>query len=233
MKSSCFTISRIRPNSISLERYDTDPVFASKGRIERLSFNFFLILAFFRLKRCDNVHGDIINIPPLLTFITTNERVKLCIKDVMSKDVITIGKDENLVQLIAKFRKYNYHTLPVIDESKKILGVISSEDIMNVCLPHNPVLGNLLKSTHLYDTEEEDILEMDLPEGLGTTVKVSDIMDVNVVTIEDSETIAGARKQMKLLNVQRVPVTRNKELVGFITLFDIIIALFKERNIIK
>ena len=154
------------------------------------------------------------------------------IKDVMSKDVITIGKDENLVQLIAKFRKYNYHTLPVIDESKKILGVISSEDIMKVCLPHNPVLGNLLKSTHLYDTEEEDILEMDLPEELGTTVKVSDIMDVNVVTIEDTETIADARKQMKLHNIQRVPVTRNRELVGFITLFDIIIALFKERNII-
>ena len=150
----------------------------------------------------------------------------------MNRDVITIGKDENLVQLIAKFRKYNYHTLPVIDENKKILGVISSEDIMKVCLPHNPVLGNLLKSTHLYDTEEEDILEVYLPEELGTTVKVSDIMDVNVVTIEDSETIADARKQMKLHNIQRVPVTRNRELVGFITLFDIIIALFKERNII-
>ena len=72
------------------------------------------------------------------------------IKDVMSKEVITIGEEENLVQLIAKFRKYNYHTLPVIDESKKILGVISSEDIMKVCLPHNPVLGNLLKSTQFY-----------------------------------------------------------------------------------
>jgi CBS domain-containing protein len=155
------------------------------------------------------------------------------IKDVMSKEVITIGEDENLVQLIAKFRKYNFHTLPVIDENKKILGVISSEDIMKVCLPHNPVLGNLLKSTHLYDTEEEDILEMDLPEELGTTVKVSDIMNNNVVTIEDSKTIADVRKQMKLHNIQRVPVTRNKELVGFITLFDIIIALFKERNIIK
>ncbi len=156
----------------------------------------------------------------------------MLIKDVMSKEVITIGEEENLVQLIAKFRKYNYHTLPVIDESKKILGVISSEDIMKVCLPHNPVLGNLLKSTHLYDTEEEDILEIDLPAELGTTVKVSDIMNVNVVTIEDSETIAEVRKQMKLHNIKRVPVTRNQELVGFITLFDIIIALFKERNII-
>ncbi len=68
---------------------------------------------------------------------------------------------------------------------------------------------------------------------MGTTVKVSDIMNVNVVTIEDSETIADVRKQMKLHNVQRIPVTKDNVLVGFITLFDIIIALFKERNIIK
>ena len=154
------------------------------------------------------------------------------VKNVMSVEVIAIGENENLIRLIAKFRKYNFHTLPVIDEKRKVLGIINAEDIMKVFLPHNPALDKLLKSTHLYDTEEEDILEMDLPEELGTTVKVSDIMNVNVVTIEDSETIADVRKQMKLHNVQRVPVTRNKELVGFITLFDIIIALFKERNII-
>ncbi len=153
-------------------------------------------------------------------------------KDVMSKVVITVLENENLTQLIAKFRKYNYHTLPVIDNDKKVSGLVSSEDIMKVYLPHNPVLDNLLKSTHLYNAEEEDILEKDLPENLGTTVKVSDIMNVNVVTIEDSETIAEVRKQMKLHNIKRIPVTRNQKLVGFITLFDIIIALFKERNII-
>ncbi len=87
---------------------------------------------------------------------------------------------------------------------------------MKVCLPHNPVLEKLLRSTHLYNTEEDDILEMDLPEELGTTVKVSDIMNFNVITIEDSETIAGARKQMKLHSIQRVPVTKNRKLVGFI-----------------
>ena len=154
------------------------------------------------------------------------------VKDVMSVEVIAIGENENLIQLIAKFRKHNFHTLPVIDEMRKVLGIVNAEDIMKVFLPHNPMLEKLLKSTHLYNAEEEDILEMDLPTELGTTVKVSDIMDVNVVTIEDSETIADVRKQMKLHNVQRVPVTRGKELVGFITLFDIIIALFKERNII-
>ena len=157
----------------------------------------------------------------------------MLVKDVMSKNVITVTRDETLADLIAKFRKHNYHTLPVIDNEKKVLGIVGPEDIMKVCLPHNPVLEKLLKSTHLYNTEEEDILKMDIPEELGTTVKVSDIMNVNVVTIKDSETIADVRKQMKLHNVQRVPVTKNNVLVGFITLFDIIIALFKKRNIIK
>ncbi|MGR3294222.1 MAG: CBS domain-containing protein [Candidatus Scalindua sp.] len=156
----------------------------------------------------------------------------MLLKDVMSKEVITISEDENLVQLIAKFRKYNYHTLPVVDVNKKILGVISSEDIMKVFLPHNPVLDKLLKSTHLCNTEEDDILEMDLPKDLGTTVTVSDIMNTDVISIEEDKTIADARKLMKLYDIERMPVTKGDVLVGFITIFDIIIALFKERDII-
>ena len=157
----------------------------------------------------------------------------MLVKDVMSKDVITVTRDETLADLVSKLRKHNYHTLPVIDVNKKLLGIVNSEDIMKVFLPHNPVLEKLLKSTHLYNIEEEDILKMDLPEEMGTTVKVSDIMNTHVITIEEDETIADVRKQMKLHNVQRVPVTKDNVLVGFITLFDIIIALFKERNIIK
>ncbi len=133
------------------------------------------------------------------------------VKDLMNKEVITVSETDNLAQLVAKFRTYNYHTLPVVDNEKKVLGLVNSEDIMKVCLPHNPVLEKLLRSTHLYNTEEDDILEMDLPAELGTTVKVSDIMNFNVITIEDSETIAGARKQMKLHNIQRVPVTKNQK----------------------
>ncbi len=125
----------------------------------------------------------------------------MLVKNVMIKEVITVDENENLAELIAKFRKYNFHTLPVTDKEKKVLGVVNSEDIMKVCLPHNTLLDKLLKSTHLYNTEEEDILEMDLPEELGTTVKVSDIMNANVVTIKDNETIADVRKKMKIHNV--------------------------------
>jgi predicted transcriptional regulator len=83
----------------------------------------------------------------------------MLVKDVMSKEVITVGENENLAELIAKFRKYNFHILPVIDKNKNILGIVEYEDIMKVFLPHNPLLEKLLKSTHLHNVEEEDILE--------------------------------------------------------------------------
>lgn len=154
------------------------------------------------------------------------------VKDVMKKDVITISEDENVIQLIAKFRKYNYHTLPVVDENKKILGVISSEDIMKVFLPHNPALDKLLKTTHLCNMGEEDILKTELPNDIGASVKVSDLMNTNVIAVEADKTIADARKLMTLHDIERMPVAKNDLLVGFITIFDIIIALFKERDII-
>ena len=157
----------------------------------------------------------------------------MLVKGVMSKEVITVGENENLIELIARFRKYNFHTLPVIDKNKGILGFVNYEDIMKVFLPHNPLLEKLLKSTHLHNVEEEDILEADLPEDLGTSVNVSDIMNIHVITIGDDKTISDARTLMKLHNIERIPVTKDSILVGFITLFDIIIALFKERGIIE
>ncbi len=156
----------------------------------------------------------------------------MLVKDVMSKEIITVTGDETLSQLVDKFCKHNFHSLPVIDEERKLLGLVNHEDIMKVFLPHNPLLEKLLKSTHLHNVEEEDILETEIPKDLGTTVKVSDIMNNNVITIEEDKTIADARRLMTLHNVNRVPVSKDNKIVGFITLFDIIVALFKERGIV-
>ncbi len=156
----------------------------------------------------------------------------MLVKEVMSSNVITVSREETLTELILKFRKYNFHTLPVIDKDGRLMGVVTPENIMKIFLPHNPILDTMLTSTHLLNSNEEDILETELPAELGKTIRVSDIMNNNVVTVREDETIADARRAMKLHNVERMPVTADKRLIGFITLFDIIVALFRERNII-
>lgn len=158
----------------------------------------------------------------------------MLVKEVMSADVVTVSPDETLRALIEKFLKFNFHTLPVIDDEKNVVGVINFEDIMKIFVPHDPALEKLLKSIHFYNNiEEEDILEAELPEALGEKIKVGDIMTTDVVTVDEEATIAEARGLMKVRSTERIPVVKEGKLVGFITLFDIILGLLKKRKIIK
>ena len=157
----------------------------------------------------------------------------MLVKDVMSREVVTVTPEETLIDLITKLLKYNFHTLPVIDKEGNVCGVVNYKDIMKIFSSHNPALEKLLKSFHLYNVEEEDILDAEIPKNLGTNMTVADIMNTNVVTVNEDDTIADARNYMKLHNIERMPVTRGRQLTGFITLFDIIIVLFRKRKIIK
>ena len=156
----------------------------------------------------------------------------MIVKDVMSREVITVTPEETLIDLINKLLKYNFHTFPVIDKKGVVCGVVNFKDIMKIFSSHNPALEKLLKTSHLYNVDEEDILEAEIPENLGTKMTVADIMNTNVVTVDENERIADARNCMKLHNVERMPVTKDGLLSGFVTLFDILIALFRKRKII-
>ena len=155
------------------------------------------------------------------------------VKDIMKKNVVTVSEDENLDQLTAKFIKYNFHTLPVTDCNNKVLGIVSYEDLMKVFLPQDYALQELQKSTQLYNSKQDDFLGNSLPKDQGSTVIVSDIMDDEVITAEEDMTLIEVRTLMKNNDVFKMTVTKDGTLVGFITLFDIIIVLFKMMNIIK
>jgi len=157
----------------------------------------------------------------------------MIIKDVMNVDVVTVSPGDSIIDLIEKLQKYNYHILPVIDENEHVVGVVNFQDIMKVFVHHHPSLVKLLKSTHFYSIEEEDILEAEVNKEVLKDVSVADLMNVNVVSIEEDLSIAEARHCMKRHNIDRMPVTREGKLVGFITLFDLILALFRERGIIR
>ena len=157
----------------------------------------------------------------------------MLVADVMTKKVLTLLREDSLADVVVKMTESNYHTLPVVDEENMILGIVDFKDIMKIFVPHNPALERLLKSTHLYGVEEEDILEMDLPEDIGDTIKVADIMNTHFVSIGEGETIADARRLMRRHRVERMPVLRDGSLAGFVTLMDIIIGLFRERKIIS
>jgi len=48
---------------------------------------------------------------------------EMLVKEVMRKDVVTVKESTTLKDLMRIFRKYTFHTLPVVTEDKKVVGL--------------------------------------------------------------------------------------------------------------
>ncbi len=157
------------------------------------------------------------------------------VKDCMTKEVITVKRSTSLSQLIKTFQKYNFHTLPVIEADKQLVGTINFEDILKLFQPYSVELTTMLKTIPFLEMEskEEDFLAADISSEMGILVVVDDIMNTHFETAQPQMDINKARSLMKLHNVTHIPVAEEGKLAGMISLFDIILAVFRERGVIK
>jgi CBS domain-containing protein len=56
------------------------------------------------------------------------------VDDLMNKEVITVTKDTSILKSIALMSRFKIRVLPVIDEEKKLLGILSRSDILKAFL---------------------------------------------------------------------------------------------------
>jgi CBS domain-containing protein len=149
----------------------------------------------------------------------------MLVKEVMSEKVITVKPSLNLIELMKLFRTHHFRKFPVVDENS----------VMTIFKPHSKSLTRMLRASPSLKVEEEemDILETQITPEWAQLTLVADLMESNFVTIEEDKTISEARSLMKLHHKQGLPVVRDGALVGVVTLFDIIYALFKERGVIE
>jgi acetoin utilization protein AcuB len=158
----------------------------------------------------------------------------MLVKDVMHTDVKTVTPSLNIVELMKLFREYHFHRFPVIDEDNHMLGTVNIESVLTIFKPHRKHLTRLLRASPSLKVEEEDMDILDVsvtPEWAHLTL-VADIMETNFIPIEPDKTISEACSLMQLHNNQGLPVIDNDSLVGVITLFDIIYAVLREREVI-
>lgn len=159
---------------------------------------------------------------------------RMLVKDVMKQDVITVKESTTLRELMAIFQKYTFHTLPVVKEDNKLVGVVALEDILKIFEPSPSHIMEMLRRSPFRDEfEEVNLLEVDIPSEMGVLCVVEDLMRTNVVTINEEATTIEARSLMKLHRLKRLPVVdKDGYLLGIISLFDIIIAVFKEKGVL-
>jgi CBS domain-containing protein len=152
----------------------------------------------------------------------------MLVKDIMSKNVITISPEESVSDAIDKMAKNNISGLIVV-EDEKVVGVISESDVLKIFKSEFPELklsSNItLSILSLIKSGVKIISEI---KKVGK-LKVKDLMSKKVFSVKPEDTILQAARIMSKKDVRRLPVIdENGKLVGVISRTDILRALVKE-----
>jgi CBS-domain-containing membrane protein len=156
------------------------------------------------------------------------------VREVMTRKVVTAKRSTTLKELLEIFRSSTFHTIPVVDKENKLIGIVALEDVLKIFQPHpSNILDMLERVPFLDEYEDRSLWDVDISPEMGVLLVVEDLMNVNVVTINEDATTIQARSLMKLHQLKKIPVVdKESHLVGIISLFDIIMAVFKQKGIL-
>lgn len=153
------------------------------------------------------------------------------VNEVMTKKVISIKKTNNLKDVLELFEKHKVNGVPVVDSKKKVIGMVSHADIIKLFDIHSkiqesfsntfPLVIGLLRGKQHFEDLEEGIKKI-------LTVPVSEFMTKEIHSVNYTEDLYDCIKKMSKYNVNRLPVLKNKKLVGIIARADIIDSIEKD-----
>ena len=119
------------------------------------------------------------------------------IKNLMSEDLITVDKDQNLSDALKLFRKHNVSRLPVVNH-KELVGIISERDI----------------ATKLGSSKSES-----MP---ASRFHISSVMVKDVITVPETMQLGEVAKIMLDNGIGSVPVMKDDEMVGIVSKADFV-----------
>jgi len=121
------------------------------------------------------------------------------VRDVMKKDIIVVKAHESVQHISKVLTEKNISNIPVIDQKGKLVGVVSEQDIIKAM-------------------------------GSDKFMKLSakDIMTKNVLSVKENDPLEYVSKIFMEKPYRRLPVTRNKTVVGVITREEIIQSFMSE-----
>lgn len=114
--------------------------------------------------------------------------------DIMSDHVVTVGLSEPVAAAARLLKQYNIGAVPVCDDRGNLRGMITDRDIAVRCIAN----------------------------GLSPVeTKNGDIMTRGVISVADNTLVGDAARLMAGAQVRRLPVCRNGQLVGMLSLADL------------
>ena len=123
------------------------------------------------------------------------------VRELMQENVITVNLDTPLNDAVVTLTDAHISALPVVDGAGRMVGVVSSTDILTS------------------EAEANDAIER---EALFQDMMVRDIMTRRPLTVSPDAEVREAAQQMLYADVHRLFVTTGDQVVGVISTTDIV-----------
>ena len=133
------------------------------------------------------------------------------VSTIMSKSLKTLTPVDKLQDVKDLFDTYAIHHVPVLDESNKLVGIVSKSDMLY-----------FLKAVN-HDNYKAYMNKIRLK-----NYTVGEVMSTNTVTVQEDEPIQAALEILSDNLFHAVPVMRGEELVGIVTTHDIVYSLLSK-----
>lgn len=155
------------------------------------------------------------------------------VKNNMQSKVISVKRGTTLARLLDLFKDFHsFPVVPVVDDDNTLLGIVHIKSFFEIFKPYHQDL--LMRNPlSMISREPANIFDVDIEEGMGLLVIVADILDTKMVKVDQDEDIRKAYDLMQLHNREAIPVVdKDKKLVGIISVFDIVMKIFKEKGLV-
>ncbi|OAJ74118.1 inosine-5'-monophosphate dehydrogenase [Brevibacillus sp. SKDU10] len=120
---------------------------------------------------------------------------KRTLREIMTENLATVTLLDNVYEVAVKMRDWNVGVIPVVNEQKDVIGVITDRDIV--------IRG--------------------LAEKHQGSSKIEDVMSTDIVLGTPEMTVDAAAKLMAQHQIRRLPVVDNGKLVGIVAIGDMAI----------
>jgi CBS domain-containing protein len=140
----------------------------------------------------------------------------LVARDVMTKDVCSIGPQAGVEEIAKLLVERNISAVVVVDDDRQVVGLVSEGDLMRRC-----ETGTERKRSKWREIiAENDALAREY--RLSHALKAHSIMSRHVVCVDEDTSLGRIADIFESKGIKRVPVTRQGRLVGIVSRRDLV-----------
>ena len=142
------------------------------------------------------------------------------VKEIMTT-AVKVAKPDDAIRDVATVMCFNKISgMPVVDESGRLVGIISEKDILHGMFP---TLQDMMENPVPPDFEA---MERDYKDVVN--LRVVDVMTTKVLTVEQDMPVLKAASIMFRQRIRRIPVAEGGKLIGIISVGDVHKAIFQK-----